>query len=77
MHLETAREVAQASKSTPSEKNNDNSNKQKNGDRRPSLDKTNKKAKTPDRRVLRPPLGKFTNYTDLVASWEDIFLATE
>ena len=41
---ETDREAVQAGKSTPLEKNNDNSEKQKNRDRRLSLEKTNKKA---------------------------------
>ena len=36
MSLETAREAIQAGKSTPTEKNNDNGKKQKNGDRRSS-----------------------------------------
>ena len=71
MCLETAREAVQAGKSTPSEKNNDNSKKQKNEDRRLSLEKTNQKAKTPDLRVLRPPPGKFTNYMDLVSPWKE------
>ena len=77
MCLETAREAVQVGKSTPSEKNNDNNKKWKNGDRCPSSDKTNKKAKAPDLRVLRPPHGKFTKYTDLVASRDDVFLAAE
>ena len=75
--LETAREAVQAGKPTCSEKSNDNDKKQKNRDRRPSLEKTNKKAKAPDLRVPRPPPGKFKNYTDLISSREDIFLATE
>ena len=77
MHLEAVREAVQAGKSTPSEKNNDNGKKRKNEDRRPSSEKTNKKAKAPDMRVLRPPPGKFTNFTNLVSSWEDVFMATE
>ena len=48
-------------------KNNDNSKKQKNGDRYQSPDKTIKKAKA----------YKYKNYTDLTASHEDVFLATE
>ena len=55
MRLETAHEAVQAWKSTLSEKNNDNDKKQKNGDRRPSSEKINKKAKATDQRVLRPP----------------------
>ena len=66
IYLETACEAVQAG--TPLEKNNDNNEKRKNGDHRPSPNKTNKKAKAPDLRVPRPPTGKFTNYTDLVAS---------
>ena len=77
MRLETACETVQIGKSTPSEKNNDHSKKQKNGDRRPSLDKTNKKAKALDLKVLRLLPGKFTNYTDLIDSRKDVFLATE
>ena len=48
MLLETTREAIQAGKSTPPEKNNDNGKNQKNGDRRPSSEKKNKKAKTLD-----------------------------
>ena len=77
MCLETARKAVKAGKSTPSEKKNDNNKKQKNRDHRLSPDKTNKKAKAPNLRVLRPPPDKFTNYTDLVVSLEDVFLATE
>ena len=75
MCLETTREVVQARKSTPFEKNSDNNKKQKNGDRRLSLENTNKKAKAPDMKVPRPPLGKFINYTNLISSREDVFLA--
>ena len=63
MPLETVREAVQARKSIPAEKNNDNSKKQKNEDCCPSLEKMNKMAKASDLRVLRPPPGKFTNYT--------------
>ena len=77
MRLETAREAVQAGKPTPSEKNNDNDKTQKNGDCHSSLEKTNKKAKDPDSRVSRPPPRKFTNYTDLVSSQEDVFMAIE
>ena len=77
MRLETTREAVQVGKSTPSEKNKDNSKKWKNRDRRPSLDKTTKKAKAPDLRVSQPPINKYTNYTNLVASREDVFLAAE
>ena len=75
--LATVPEAIKSGKSTPSDKSNNNGTKQKNGDRRPSLEKTNKKAKAPDLRVSRPPPGKFKNYTDLISSREDIFLATE
>ena len=44
-HLEIIREAVQVGKSTPSEKNNADNKKQKNGDRHPSPEKTNKKAK--------------------------------
>ena len=77
IHLENAREAIQARKSTPSKKNNDNSKKWKNEDRRTSPDKINKEAKAPDLRVLRPPPKKITNYTDLVYSWKDVFLAAK
>ena len=77
MHLETTREAMQAKKSIPSEKNNDNSKKQKNRDRCPFPNKMNKKAKAPDLRVPQPPPDKFTNYTNMVSSREDVFLATE
>ena len=50
---------------------------EKNRDHRPSSEKTNKKAKAPDLRVPRPPPRKFTNYTNLVCSREDIFMAAE
>ena len=66
-HLEIIREAVQVEKSTPSEKNNADNKKQKNGDRRPSPEKTNKKAKAPYLRVLRPPPRKFTNYMDLIS----------
>ena len=51
MRLETAYEVVQVGKSTPSKKNNDDSKKQENRYRHPSLKKTNKKSKAPDIRV--------------------------
>ena len=77
MGLKTAWEAIHAGKSTPAKKNNDNGKKRKNGDRRPSLEKMNKKPKAPDQRVPRLPPKKFTNYTDLVSSREDIFMAAE
>ena len=77
MLLETAQEAIQAGKPAPAENNNDNGKKRKNGDRRSSLEKTNKKPKTSDQRVLRPPPSKFVNYTDLVSLWEDVFIAAE
>ena len=46
--LETARAAMQAGEPAPTEKNNDNGKKKKNGDRRPSLEKMNKKPKAPD-----------------------------
>ena len=76
-HLETAQEAIQAGKPVPAEKNNDDGKKWKNGDRCPSLEKTNKKPKTPDQKVSRPPPSKFENYTDLVFSREDVFMAAE
>ena len=52
MLLKTAREAIQMGKSIPAEKNNDNGKNWKNIDHRPSLEKTNKKPKAPDQRVL-------------------------
>ena len=75
--LETGREAIQAGKPAPAEKNNDNGKKRKNGYRHPSLEKTNKKPKAPDQIVPRPLPSKFTNYTDLVSSRKDIFMAGE
>ena len=77
IHLETAREAIQAGKVAPAEKKNDNGKKQKNGDCHLSLDKMNKKPKALDQRVPRPPPSKFTNYTNLVSSREDVFMAME
>ena len=77
MRLETAREAVQVGNSTLVEKNNDNGKKRKNGDRHPSPDKTNKKSKTPDLKVPRPPPSKFTNYIDLVLLKDDVFMAAE
>ena len=77
MRLETTHEAVQVGKPTPCKKNNDNDKKRKNGDRHPSLEKTNKKAKTPNMKVLWHYPGKFTNYTDLVSSREDVFMAAE
>ena len=37
----------------------------------------NNKAKSPDRRVPRPPSSKYTNFTDLTGSHKEVFLATE
>ena len=73
MRLETAREAIQVAP----EKSNDNDKKRKNGDRHPSPEKANKKSKALDLRVPRSPHSKFTNYTDLVSSREDVFMATE
>ena len=77
MRIEIAREAIQARKSNPMEKSNNNGKKRKNGDRHPSPEKSNKKSKAPDLRVLRPPPSKFTNYTDLVSSREDVFITAE
>ena len=77
MRLETAREAIQAGKSTPAEKNNYNGKKLKNGDRHPSPNKVNKKSKAPDLRVMQPPPSKFTNYTDLVSSCEEVFMTAK
>ena len=77
MRLETAREAIQARKLAAAEKSNDNGKKRKNGDRHPSLEKASKKSKAPDLRVPRPPPSKFTNYTNLVSSRENVFMAVE
>ena len=77
MLFETAREAIQAGKLAPAEKNNDNGKKRKNEDRHLSPEKTNKKPKAPNQKVPRPPPNKFTNYTDLVSSREDVFIAAE
>ena len=77
MCLEIFREAIQAGKPAPAEKNNDNGKKRKNGDCHPSLEKTNKKPKAPNQRVPRPPPSKLTNYTNLVSSREDVFMAIE
>ena len=69
-------EDARAEKSTTAEKNEDNK-KRKSGDRQRSPDVHKKKAKSPDQRVMRPPLSKYNNFTDLTRSREDVFLATE
>ena len=91
MRLETAREVVHAGRSTlekaqrevalsgkfePTEKNGDNK-KRKNRDRRRSPDAHQKKAKSSDQRVTRPPLRKYNNFTDLTRSCKDVFLAIE
>ena len=73
---ETLRETAQAGKSAPVEKNEENK-KRKNGDRRRSPDANHKQAKSPDQRVSRPLPSKYTNFTDLTRSNEVVFLATE
>ena len=72
----TPHETAQAGKFTPAEKNRENK-KRKNEDRRQSLKANNKKANSPDQRVPRPYLSKYTNFTDLTGSREEVFLATE
>ena len=77
MRLETAREAIQVGKTTATEKGSDNGKKRKNGDCHPSLEKANKKSKALDLRIPRPPPSKFTNYTDLVSSREDVFMEAE
>ena len=74
--IETLRETAQVGKSTPTEKNGENK-KRKSGDRRRSVDANNKKAKSQDQRVPRPPRSKYNNFTSLNRSREDVFLATK
>ena len=91
MHLETAREAvhagkftpsetpheaAQAGKPTPAEKSKE-SKKRKNRDHQRSLETNNKKAKSLDQRVPRPPSSKYTNFTKLTGSHEEDLLATE
>ena len=75
--LETAQEAIQVGKPALAEKRNDDGKKRKNGDHCPSSEKMNKKPKVADQRVLRPPPSKFTNYTDLVSSRKDVFMAVE
>ena len=76
MTVEAPRETVQAGKSTSAE-NNEENKKHKSGDRRRSPDANNKKAKSPDQRVPRPSLSKYTNFTDLTSSRDEVFLATE
>ena len=71
---ETPHEAGQAGKSTPTEKSRENK-KRKSGDHRQSLEVNNKKAKSPDQKVPRPPPSKYTNFTDLTRSREEVFLA--
>ena len=73
---EALHEGVQVGKSITTEKNEDNK-KRKSGDLRWSPSAHKKKAKSPDQRVLRPPLSKYNNFTDLIRSREDVFLATE
>ena len=73
---ETPHETTQAGKSTPTEKNRENK-KRKSRDHRISLDANNKKGKNPDQRVLRPHMSKYNNFTDLIRSRENVFLAIE
>ena len=91
MHLETTREVVQARRSTSAgaqresaptgkfeydEKNGDNK-KRKSGDCRRFPDVHQKKAKSQDQQVTKPPSSKYNNFTDLTRSHEDVFLDTE
>ena len=91
MRLETAREVVHTGRSTPveapheatptgkflsTEKNGD-SKKHKSGDCRQSSNAHQKKTKSHDQRIPRPPLSKYNNFTNLTRSLEDVFLATE
>ena len=71
--FKTPRETVQTGKSTPTEK----SEESKNGDCRRSPETNNNKAKSPDQKVPRPHLSKYTNFTDLIGSREEVFLATE
>ena len=77
MSLETAQEAIQAGKSTPTEKNNDMTKSRKMEIVVHLQKKMNKKPKAPDQRVPRPPPSKFMNYTDLVSSRKDVFMAAE
>ena len=76
MPAEAQREVAPSGKYASAEKNGDNK-KCKSGDSRRSLDAHQKKAKSPDQWVTRPPSSKYNNFTDLTRSREDVFLATD
>ena len=73
---ETPRETVQAGKSTLAEKSGENKGC-KNGDSQGSPKVNNKKAKSPDQRVPRPPPSKYTNFIDLTSSCEEVFLATK
>ena len=73
---ETPHETGQVGKSTPAEKSGKNK-KHKSGNHRWSQEANNKKAKSPDQRVPRPPSSKYTNFTDLTGSREEVLLATE
>ena len=53
----------------------EDSKKHKSGDRRRSLDEHKKKAKSQDQRIARPPSRKYNNFTDVIKSFEDVFLA--
>ena len=73
---EVSREIVPTRKSQSTNKDKDNK-KRKNGDRQRSPDAHQKKAKSPDQRVTRPSSSKYNNFTDLMRSREDVFLATE
>ena len=73
---ETPPETAPTRKSTLTEKGKENK-KHKNEDHRRSLEANNKKAKSLDQRVPRPLPSKYTKFTDLPRSREEVFLATE
>ena len=70
MHLETAREVIHARRSTPVEMPYKAAPTGK-------FVCIEKKANIQDQRVPRPPPSKYNNFTDLTRLCEDVFLATE
>ena len=60
-----------------SAENNRDNKKSKSRYRRRSPDAHQKKVKSLDQRVLRPPPSKYNNFTNLTRLHEDVFLATE
>ena len=72
----TPRKAPQAGKPAPAKKSEE-SKKHKNVDRQRSPETNNKKTESPNQMVPRPPLSRYTNFTELTSSREELFLATE